>query len=462
MTSERVLVIGAGPAGLFAALRAADLGARTTLVASGTLGGMAGEDGPVPVRTLAHAARLMREAREMPRFGIVVGEPRIDYPGLMARVREVVREVREHAALRPQLEAAGVTIHEHAGAAHFVDPHAVETASGQRLEADRIIICTGGVTRTLPIPGFELLATHSDAWSLDAVPRSMIVVGGGATGLQVASIFAAFGTRIDLFEGAGRILPAEEPEVSAQVAAGFRARGISLHEGFGAIESFERAPDCVRMTWRKEGRAASRTAELAVSAVGWLANADALRLQVAGVKLERGFIAVDDVGRTSVPHIFAAGDVVGNPMLVPQAIQEGFIAASAALGTEARPTARHLVPMGSFTDPEYARVGATEAEARASANVATATVTFAETTRAIIDGHTFGFCKLVADADTRRILGCSIVGDRAVDIVQVAAVAMAGDMPVDTLANFQLSFPIYAGILSRTAAKLTHELRENP
>lgn len=457
-----VLVIGAGPAGIFAALRAADLGAPTTLVTSGALGGMAADDGPVPVRTLAHAARLMREVRQMPTYGIEVGDPQLDYRVLLERVGSVVREVQQQALLRPQLEGAGVAIHEHTGPVHFVDPRSVETATGQRFTADRILICTGGASRSLPIPGFDLLATHSDAWSLTEVPTSMLVIGGGATGLQVASVFAAFGTRVDLFEVSERILPAEEPEVSAQVAQGFRARGIGVHEALGTIESFEAVADGVRMTCRKDGEATVYHAALGVSAVGWSVDANALRLPAFGVRLARGFIEVDELGRTSVPHIFAAGDAIGGAMLAPQAVQEGFISASAALGAEAHPTARHLVPVGSFTDPEYARVGATEAEALRTAKAVSATVEFAEMTRAIVDGRTFGFCKLVADAETREILGCSVVGDRAVDIVQVAAVAMAGGMSVDKLANFPLSFPIYVGILSRAAAKLTYALNHAP
>ncbi|KRA81383.1 dihydrolipoyl dehydrogenase family protein [Altererythrobacter sp. Root672] len=456
--SDRVLVLGAGPAGIFAALRAAELGAPTTLVTSGAFGGMAAADGPVPVRALAHAARLMREAQQMPLYGINVGEPRLDYPSLLGRIGEIVRDVREHAALRPQLEAAGVAIHEHAGPTHFVDPHLIQTDAGQRFEADRIIVCTGGVNRTLPVPGFGLLATHRDALSLTSVPPSMIVIGGGATGLQVASIFAAFGTQVELFEAGDRILPAEEPEVSAQVAAGFRARGIVLREGFGAIEGFEPASDGIRMTYRHGNETRSSSAALGVSAVGWCVDADALQLSAAGIELHQGFIEVDEVGRTSTPHIFAAGDAIGGAMLVPQAIQEGFVAASAALGAEAHPTARHLVPLGSFTDPEYARVGDIETTAAKSERIVASTATFAETTRTIIDGRTFGFCKLIADAETRQIIGCSVVGDRAVDIVQVAAVAMAGRMDVDTLANFQLSFPIYAGILSRTAIRLTQDM----
>ena len=198
-----IIVIGAGPAGVLAALRSADLGARTVLVARSEFGGMAANDGPVPVRTLAHAARLIREARLVGEYGIAVGEPVLDYRRLLARVREVVNDVCAHSYLRGQLDSLGVTIHEKAGAARFVDPHTITTEHGLRLQAEKIIICTGGVNRKLPVPGFEFTSTHSDAWGLTSVPPSILVVGAGATGVQVASIFNAFGSKIQLFE-AGR------------------------------------------------------------------------------------------------------------------------------------------------------------------------------------------------------------------------------------------------------------------
>src|SRR5262245_48086127 len=169
-----VVVIGAGPAGVVAALRAADLGAKTALIARDEFGGMAANDGPVPVRTLAHAAWLMRETRQLSRYGIVVSEPMLDYPRLLARVREVVEDVRVHSAFREQIDSVGVIIYERAGAARFGDPHTIETGSGLRLQAEKIIICTGGMSRRLSIPGFDLTATHSDAWSLTAVPPSIL------------------------------------------------------------------------------------------------------------------------------------------------------------------------------------------------------------------------------------------------------------------------------------------------
>ena len=139
-----VVVIGAGPAGVLAALRSADLGARTTLVTRAEFGGMAANDGPVPVRTLAHAARLIRDARQLGQYGIIVNEPMLDYPRLLARVREVVSDARVHSLLFQQIRSLGVTVHEHAGLARFVDQHTVVTENGLRLEGDKIIICTGG------------------------------------------------------------------------------------------------------------------------------------------------------------------------------------------------------------------------------------------------------------------------------------------------------------------------------
>jgi dihydrolipoamide dehydrogenase len=420
---------------------------------------MAANDGPVPVRTLAHAARLIREARQLGRYGVVVSEPRLDYPRLLARVREIVDDVRKDSAFREHLDHAGVTIHEQVGTARFVDPHTIETEGGLRLQADKFILCAGGISRRLSVPGFELTATHSDAWSLSAVPRSMLVVGGGATGVQVASIFNAFGSQVQLFQAGPRILPTEDEEVSAAVAAAFRAAGVIVRENFGAIESFEKSSGGVRMVFEKDSQPKSAEAALAVVAVGWVADAAGLNLATAGVATdERGYVQVDTYLRTSAPHIFAAGDITGRLMLVPQAIQDGFVAATNAVRGTTMPVEDQVSPIGSFTDPEYAQVGLTEAKARDEHNVVIAAIHFNSTTRTIIDGRTTGFCKLIVDRATREVLGCHIVGERAVEIAQVASIVMAAKMPVDELARVPLSFPTYAGILGRLAANATRQL----
>jgi pyruvate/2-oxoglutarate dehydrogenase complex dihydrolipoamide dehydrogenase (E3) component len=442
-----------------AALRAGDLGARTVLVTRDEFGGMAANDGPVPVRTLAHAARLLRDARQLDRYGIAVGEPQLDYKRLLDRVGNVVQDVRAHSTFRSQLDGLGVVINEGCGIARFTDPHTVETESGLRLPAKKFIICTGGTSRKLTVPGAELTATHSDAWGLTAVPPSLIVIGGGATGAQVASVFNAFGSRIQLFHTGPRILPTEDGEVSAAVAAAFREAGIEVREDFGVIESFEKRPGGVRMYFSKNGRQENTEAALAVTAIGWAAGTAGMNLELAGVETnKRDFVRVDEWLRTSAQHVFAAGDVTGRLMLVPQAIQQGFIAATNAVRGATMKELDQPAPIGSFTDPEYAQVGLTEEQARAHGEVVVSRIGFDSTTRTIIDGRTIGFCKLIVDRATRQILGCHVVGERAVEITQVAAVCMAASMRVDELAQVPLSFPTYAGVLGRVAAQATRKL----
>jgi pyruvate/2-oxoglutarate dehydrogenase complex dihydrolipoamide dehydrogenase (E3) component len=457
---SEIVVIGAGPAGVAAALRAADLGAKTTLVTRDEFGGMAANDGPVPVRTLAHAARLIRNARDLGRYGIETGEPALNYKTLLHRVSEVVADTRSHSAFRSQVDRAGVTVHENAGLARFADPHTIETESGLRLHADKVIICTGGVSRQIDVPGAGFTNTHSDAWALASAPPSMIVIGAGATGVQVASIFNAFGTRIQLFQAGPRIVPTEDEDVSATVAEGFRKSGIDVREDFGRIDSFEKTETGIRMNFSKDGKRDSAEAALAIIAIGWAANTSSLQLPTAGVETnERGFITTDDFLRTSAPHVFAAGDVTGRMMLVPQGLHQGYLAATNAVNGLEMKLPLQVAPIGSFTDPEYAQVGLTESQARERYDVIVTRVDLDSTTRTIIDGRTFGFVKLIVDRSTRMILGCHVVGERAVELTQVAAIAISAGMPIDKLAEVPISFPTYAGVLGLAAAMATRTLK---
>jgi dihydrolipoamide dehydrogenase len=453
MRRMEVVVVGAGPAGVLAAQRAAELGASTTLVTRDRFGGMAAHDGPVPVRTLAHAAWLVREARSLARYGIASVPPAVNYGALLGRVREVAEEVAVHSGLRRRLDDAGVAVHEKAGTVSFEDPQALASASGLRLRADRVVLCTGGVVRRLDVPGGELAVPHSAAWALTEVPPSLIVIGGGMTGLQVASIFQAFGATVQLFSRS-RILPGEDEDVSAAVSQGLRAEGMGVHEGFGVVEHFERIAGGVRMTYAKDGTRGTAEAAVVVSAVGWRADTEGLNLAAAGVDLDaRGFVAVDDHLRTTAPHVFAAGDVIGGAMIVPPAALDAYAAATNAVQGPTLRRDTSPVPIGGFTWPEYARVGLTEAGARAAHDAVAAVVRFDETARTIIDGRTAGFCKLIAERGTRRILGCHVVGERAAEIVQGVAIALAGDLRVDALAKVPLAFPTYAGMLTRAAAR---------
>ena len=420
---------------------------------------MAANDGPVPVRTLAHAARLIREARQLSRYGISAGEPTLDYRRLLARVREVTGEVREHAVLRDELERAGVSVYEHAGTAVFVNPHVIECEEGPPLRAAKAIVCTGGASRQLPVPGFELTSTHSDAWQLASVPDSLLVIGAGATGVQVASIFNAFGSRVTLFEAAPRILMSEDEQVAAAMSMALRASGVRVLEHAGTIERFEQSSVGVRLLYSKGDGQAQVDATLAVVAVGWVADTDGLNLAAAGVQTDpRGYIKVDSDLRTTAPSIYAAGDVTGHLMVVHEAAREAYLAATnAALGrTDALPA--EVSPLGSFTDPEYASVGLSEAAARETRDVVVTTERIDSLPRPLIDGRPAGFCKLIADREDHAILGCHIVGERAVELAQLAAVAVASGMRVEQLALVPFSFPTYANVLGRAAIGAARQL----
>ena len=454
-----VAVVGAGPAGAVAALWAARLGARTALITRGVVGGMAATDGPVPVRVLAQAARLRREARQLERYGIQVGESMLDYGRLLERVREVVAEVGDSSTMRSQLEEVGVTVIDNVGTASFVDPHTLQAENGVRVHADKIIVSAGGTNRRLPVPGAELVGSHHDAWSLTSVPDSLLVIGAGATGVQVASVFCELGARVMLFEAGPRILATEDEDVSRVMADAFRASGMDVYEGFGRIVEFQRAGDRVRMVYDTDDGAQQVEATLAVAAIGWLADTPGLNLPAAGVQTDlRGYIQVDDQLRTTAPHIFAAGDITGRLMLVPHAVQDGYLAATNAVRNSGVTLTPPVSPIGSFTDPEYAQAGLAETKARADHDVVVASTPFAVAARPIIDGRPTGFCKLIVDRATHRMIGCHVVGERAVELAQVASVAIAAEMTVEQFARIPVSFPTYTNVLGRAVLDAARQL----
>ena len=367
--------------------------------------------------------------------------------------------MRARSTWREQIDSLGVSVYEHAGVARFVDPHTIETTTGLRLQAEKVHPLHGRNQSAARRPRIRV---HEHAQRRLEPDFGAGVDAGDRRrrhGAQVASVFNAFGSRVQLFHRGPRILPTEDDDISAAVASAFRGAGIVVKENFGEIESFEKTPSGVRMNYCQDGDRNRAEASLAVVAVGWQANTAGLNLTAAGVETDaRGFVRVDPYLRTSAPHIFAAGDVTGRLLLVPPAIQDGFVAATNAVRGPTMTLGEAVNPIGSFTDPEYAQVGLTESQARAAHDVVASTIHFDATTRTIIDGRTFGFCKLIVDRATHKILGCHVVGERAVEITQVAAIAITAGMRVDELAHVPLSFPTYAGILGRVAASVTRQL----
>jgi pyruvate/2-oxoglutarate dehydrogenase complex dihydrolipoamide dehydrogenase (E3) component len=285
------------------------------------------------------------------------------------------------------------------------------------------------------------------------------VIGAGATGVQVASIFGSLGTRVTVFELAPRILMSEDADVAAAITSALRSGGLEVIDDAGAIERFEPCADGVRLIYSEQGAQRQLDATVVVVAIGWVAGTQGLQLEAAGVRTDaRGFVAVDDQLRTSVPHIFAAGDITGRTMVVHEALRQAYLASTSAVLGQIDLLPPEVSPIGSFTDPEYASVGLTEAAAREAHDVVVATTPFGALARPTIDGRTIGFCKLIVDRRGHRILGCHIVGERAVELAQVAAVAMSADMKVEQLALVPFSFPTYAEALGRAAIEGAREL----
>jgi pyruvate/2-oxoglutarate dehydrogenase complex dihydrolipoamide dehydrogenase (E3) component len=458
-TSFDVIVIGGGPAGVTAALRARELGAGVALVERGLLGGACTNDGCVPTRVLAKAARLARDAEQHPRYGLSGGRPAVDFAQLLARAQEIVYRVHEKKQLPAHLAQAGVAVFAEAGEARFVDPHTLALPGGARLTGRQFILCAGGHARRLRFPGSELALTHSDVWSLQSLPASVVIVGAAATGCQLASIFAAFGAQVTLLEVAPRLLAQEDEAVSSEMAAAFARRDIQLITGIGGVERIDAQADGAwRLAYADRGEPRTIAGEAIVLAVGWPGAVEGLGLDAAGVTTARGYVTVDDTLRTSAPHIYAAGDITGRMMLVQSAAGEGRMAAeNAALG-DARPYGRRIVPHGGFTDPEYASVGLTEAQARVAHDPVVAVAPYADLDRAVIDERTEGFCKLIVHRVSHEIIGAHVVGEQAVEIVQIVAAAMAGRMPVEQIAALELAYPTFTGIVGLAAREAAQTL----
>jgi pyruvate/2-oxoglutarate dehydrogenase complex dihydrolipoamide dehydrogenase (E3) component len=454
----QVIVIGGGPTGVTAALRARELGATVALVERGAMGGTCTNDGCAPTRVLAKAARLMRDTNQYADYGLVGHRPTLDFSRLLNRAQRIVYLIHEKKQLENHLRSTGVEVFAQAGEAAFADAHTITTESGLRLQGEKIILCVGGHARRLNFPGAEQTLTHSDVWRMKELPDSVAIVGAAATGCQLASVFQDFGADVALLDAAPRILPAEDEDVSHAVKASFVAQGMRVETGIGFDTRVEKGAGGLEVYYSTGGKPRRLQVGAVILAVGWVGNVESLQLENAGVAQANQYIVVDDRLQTSVPHIFAAGDVTGRMMLVQSGQNEGRIAVENALLEQQTRYEHRIVPHGGFTDPEYASVGLAETQAQAQEDVAIATVPFTNLDRAVIDGQTTGFCKLIVDSKTNQILGAHVVGEQAVEVVQMVAAGMAAKMRVEQLANLEIAYPTYAAVVGLAARQIVRQL----
>jgi pyruvate/2-oxoglutarate dehydrogenase complex dihydrolipoamide dehydrogenase (E3) component len=452
-----LLVIGGGPAGVTAALQGCELGAQVTLLEAAEIGGTSLNRGPAPVRTLARAARLARDWSSWATFGLDGPAPVPNLPAVLANSQRVARYAHDRKDMAGHLRRQGVELVEDLGPAGFTGPHTVAAGDGRTWSADRIILAVGGHAGRLPIPGAHLALTYEDIPSLTALPAQAAVVGGADTGCQIASILQDLGVSVSVFEAAPTLLPAADPTVSVELGDAFRAQGVSVYTDT-MVDSLRAQGGAICLDYRTGPVTGQLFADAVFFAVGWPANLSSLALDAAGVHAEPGLIPVDEYLRTNVGHIFAAGDVNGRSMLVQTARMEGRVAATNALLGATRAATYEVVPSGSFTDPEYGRVGLTETQAVRQHDTVVGIARYDDLLRPIADGRSEGFCKLIVNRRDHTILGGHVLGEYSAETVQTIAACMAAGMTVDQVAELQLAFPTFTEGVSMAAQKICRTL----
>ncbi len=419
-TNFDVLVIGGGPGGYVAALRAAQLKLRTALVEREHLGGICLNWGCIPTKSLLHTADTLRRIRHAGDLGLGVAEPTIDFPRVMARSRDVAQ--RLNRGVSQLLRKAGVTVLD--GHASFAPDRSVgvRTADGsaQTLRARHTIVATGAHARALPALPFdgERVWSYRDALAARARPASLLVIGAGAIGMEFASFYATLGTQVTVVEAQARVLPTSDADVSAFVAKAFERDGIRLRTG-ARLDSAQAGPDSVWVNLLTATGPQTLQAERVLVAVGLAGNTDGLGLEHTRVVLERGLIAADASGRTADPDVHAIGDVTGAPMLAHRASHQGLACVERIAGAQGHVSAPvSWVPSCVYSHPQSAAVGLTEEEARALGRpLRVGRFPLEASGKAIAIGEASGFVKTVFDADTGALLGAHIVGPDAPELI---------------------------------------------
>ncbi len=433
MAKYDVLVIGSGPGGYVAALRAAQLGKRTCVVERDALGGVCLNRGCIPTKALAHAAEVCSIARHGAEFGVRTGEVSVDFAQVQANKDAVVRKLTGGVGFL--LKRAKVDVV--AGEARLAGRKSVAVklnAGGEEtLEAEKIIIATGSEParpKFVPFDG-KRIVTSDEALKLDRLPASVLILGGGYIGCEFASIFAQFGVQVTVVEMLERLLPSLDGEVSAEIAKALKKLKARVHVGT-KMESLAATDEGVTATL---SGGASVEAELALICIGRRLLSDRLGLEEAGVKVENGAIVVDEHCETTAAGVYAIGDVTGKLLLAHVASAQGIVAAEHAAGQNARIDYR-CVPAAVFTNPEVGTVGLTEAEAAAAGRKAKAArFPLQALGRAVAMGEMAGFAKIVADEATGQVLGVHLVGPHASDVVAEGALAIALEATVSELAH---------------------------
>ncbi len=456
-------ILGSGPGGYVAGIRAGQLGLSTLLVEKDSaFGGTCLHVGCIPSKSFLYTAELLDKIRHAREHGIIVENLRLDWAQVLKRKEKVVKKLAAGVQLLLRKNQVQ-TVH---GFGKLAGPGRlqVETADGpQSFAARNIIVATGSEPRS--IPGFsfdrERILTNSEMLSLPARPERLAIVGAGAVGVEFASMFASFGTKVLLLEMLPRVLPLEDEEISGVLAAALRKRGIEVMTGV-RVESEAPAADgngiAVRLRL-PDGTSAERVVDKVLVAVGRKPRTEGIGLETVGIQLDRGMIPVDGFMETSAKGVFAIGDVVATQQLAHVASAEGILAVEKIAGRSVHPLNYDHMPSATYCTPEVASVGLSEAKAiEKGYEVRVGKFPFAASSKATILGENEGLVKIVSEARYGEILGVHVVGPHATDLIAEAVVALEHEATSESLMHAVHAHPT----LSEAVAEAAHGAAERP
>ena len=432
-TSFDVLIIGSGPGGYVTAIRSAQLGFKTAIVERDYLGGICLNWGCIPTKALLRSAEVFHYFQHAKDYGLKADNVGYDPKAVVARSRAVSKRLNDGVGFLMKKNKVSVIWGEAAiDAPGKVTVKAVKSEAPKgalgagSYQAKHIIIATGARPRVLPgiEPDKKLVWTYFEAMVPDRVPKSLLVIGSGAIGIEFASFFRTLGSEVTVVEVLPQILPVEDQEIQAFARKSFEKQGIKIHTG-AKVTKLDKKSDSVTATIEEGGKSQTLTVERVISAVGVVGNIENLGLEKVGVKTDRGTIVVDKLSRTSVPGIYAIGDVAGPPMLAHKAEHEGVICVEAIKGLNPHPMNKSMIPGCTYCSPQIASVGLTEQAAKEKKlDVRVGRFPFMGNGKAIALGEDQGLVKVIFDKKTGQLLGAHMVGAEVTELIQGYVVAM--------------------------------------
>lgn len=439
MSEYDVVVIGAGPGGYVAAIRAAQLGLKTAIVDKQWLGGVCLNVGCVPSKALLRNAELAHTLRERSKeFGFSFENLKLDYSAAVKRSRQVSDRLTKGVAFLMKKNKIDVYM----GAAKLAGKNtvAVTDAEGktQELAAKNIIIATGAFSSTIPgvtVDG-EKIVSYKEAILQEKLPASVVIIGGGAIGMEFATVWSGYGAKVTVVEMLPRVLPLEDEEVSNELAKAFKKRGVQILAGH-KVESVQATENGVKVVVNVDGQQTTIEAEQALMAIGFKPNSLNIGLEEAGVELTpRKFVKIDEKMQTNVPNIYAIGDVSGQVLLAHVASAQGVVAAENIAGVETVTLNYTMMPRATYCQPQVASFGYTEAQAKeAGYEIKVGRFPFQANGKALGYGETAGFAKIISDAKTGEILGAHMVGPDVSELLPELTLAQRSELTTAEIAR---------------------------